>query len=160
MFQEQEGQAQCPQPSQLSRKQPERPQHPIPKELSLPILRGERWVVRIGKRSPKWWWLKDKGKSLQKRNKGKSTDRSENFRSNSQAPLLASPVCIGQAQGRKETNIKGGSQEGLRPLLLRWPALRPRECTILCLPVKLSYNWKKILKCSRVSISLLRNSYV
>ena len=37
-------------------------------------------VVRIGKGSPKWWWLKDKeGKSLQKWNKNKFIDWSENL---------------------------------------------------------------------------------
>ena len=38
-------------------------------------------VVRIGKRSPEWWWLKDKeGKSPQKQNKGRSEDWSEDLR--------------------------------------------------------------------------------
>ena len=38
-------------------------------------------LVRIGKRSPKWQWLKDKeGKSLPKQNKGRSEDQSEDLR--------------------------------------------------------------------------------
>ena len=54
---------------------------PIPKELGLPSLKGECQIVRIGKRSPKWQWLKEKeGKSLLKWNKGRSEDRSENLR--------------------------------------------------------------------------------
>ena len=37
---------------------------PIPRELGLSSLEGECYGVRIGNRSPKWWWLKDKeGKS-------------------------------------------------------------------------------------------------
>ena len=38
-------------------------------------------VVTIEKRSPEWWWLKDKeGKSLWKQNKGSSEDWSEDLR--------------------------------------------------------------------------------
>ena len=33
---------------------------PTPKELDVPSLEGGMLVVRIGKRSPKQWWLKDK----------------------------------------------------------------------------------------------------
>ena len=34
------------------------------------LLRGEYQVVKIGKRSPKWWWLKDKeGKAHENRAK-------------------------------------------------------------------------------------------
>ena len=32
----------------------------FPKNWGSHLLRGEYYVVRIGKRSPKWWWLKDK----------------------------------------------------------------------------------------------------
>ena len=52
-------------------------------------------------------------------------------------PLLASPVCTGQARGRGgDKHIKGGSQDGLRPFLLGQPALVPQECPIVCLPSK------------------------
>ena len=52
----------------------------IPKELGLPSLEGECQGVKIGKRSPKQWWLKDKeGKTLQKQNKGRSKDQIENL---------------------------------------------------------------------------------
>ena len=45
------------------------------------LLRGECQVARIGKRNPKWQWLKDKeGKSPLKQNKGRSEDQSENLR--------------------------------------------------------------------------------
>ena len=37
-------------------------------------------VIKIEKMSPKWQWLKDKEKSLQKRNRRKSADWSESFR--------------------------------------------------------------------------------
>lgn len=37
-------------------------------------------VVRIGKKSPEWRWIKDKdGKSPQKQNKGRSEDQSEDL---------------------------------------------------------------------------------
>ena len=54
----------------------------INKELGLlPSLSGECQVVRIGKRSPKQQWLKDKEeKSLQKQNKRRSKDQTENLR--------------------------------------------------------------------------------
>ena len=45
----------------------------FPKNWASHLLRGECQVVRIGNRSPKWRWLKDKeGKSLGKQNKGRS----------------------------------------------------------------------------------------
>ena len=53
---------------------------PIPQELGLPSLEGRR-LGRIRKRSPKWWWLKDKeGESPQQYNKGSSEDQSEDLR--------------------------------------------------------------------------------
>ena len=53
----------------------------FPKNWASQLLRGKGEVVRIGKRSPKWWWLKDKeGKSPQKQNKGRSKDWSEDLR--------------------------------------------------------------------------------
>ena len=43
---------------------------PIPKESGLPSLEGECYIIRKGKRSPEWWWLKDKkGKSHKNRTK-------------------------------------------------------------------------------------------
>ena len=45
----------------------------FPKNWASHLLRGECSVVRIGKRSPKWWWLKDKeGKSPRKQNRQRS----------------------------------------------------------------------------------------
>ena len=64
-------------------------QQEVARETSMPLfpenwtshpLRGDCQVVRIGKRSPEWWWLKDKEKSPQKWNKGRSEDQSENLR--------------------------------------------------------------------------------
>ena len=53
----------------------------FPKNWASHLLRGgECQVVRIGKKSLNWWWLKDKEKSLRKWNKRKSMDWSENFR--------------------------------------------------------------------------------
>ena len=58
---------------------------PIPEELGLPSLEGGM-LGRIGKRSPKWRWLRQ----------GRSKDQSEDFRQNKQHSRL-SPICIGQA---------------------------------------------------------------
>ena len=42
----------------------------FPKNWASHLLRGECQVVRIGKRSPKWWWLKDlEGKARESRTK-------------------------------------------------------------------------------------------
>ena len=70
-------------------------------------------------------------------------NQSENLRWNKHAPFLASPICIGQAQGGiGDKHIKGGSQDRLRPLLWDQPTLTPRGCTFLCLLNKtLSSNW-------------------
>ena len=57
---QQEGEAQWPSPSQFSRKQPENLTPLFPKIWPFHLLKEEYLVVRIGKRSPKWWWLKDK----------------------------------------------------------------------------------------------------
>ena len=46
----------------------------IPKELGLPSIEGGMLVVRIGKRRPKWQWLKDKeGKQTNKQKHKKGT---------------------------------------------------------------------------------------
>ena len=68
---------------------------PIPKELGLPSLEGGM-LGRIGKRSPKWRWLRQ----------GRSEDQSEDFRQNKQNKQHSwlSPICIGQAQV-EEKNI-------------------------------------------------------
>ena len=40
----------------------------VPNNWASHLLRGEYQVVKIGKRSPKWWWLKDKeGKAHENR---------------------------------------------------------------------------------------------
>ena len=53
----------------------------FPKNWASHLLSGECQVVRIGKRSPKWGWLKDKeGESPQKWNKERSKDQSEYLR--------------------------------------------------------------------------------
>ena len=56
----------------------------LPKNWASHLLRWESQVVRIQKRGPEQWWLKDKeGKSPQKQNKqnkGSSEDRSEKLR--------------------------------------------------------------------------------
>ena len=56
---------------------------PIPKELGLPSLKGECQIVRIGKRSPKWQWLKEKERKMStkmKNKKRKSENQNENLR--------------------------------------------------------------------------------
>ena len=55
--------------------------NPIPKELGLSSLEQGMLGSQNRKKSPEWWWLKNKeGKSLQKQNKGRSQDQSENLR--------------------------------------------------------------------------------
>ena len=62
----------------------------FPKNWASHLLKGECQVVRIGKRSPEWQWLKDKeGKSPQKQNKGRSKGQSEDLRQNKQHFWLA-----------------------------------------------------------------------
>ena len=76
--------------------------------------------VRIGNRSPKWRWLKDKeGKSPQHRTRegqGKVWWREWRLQVE-QTALLASPVCIGQAQGEENT-YKRSCHNALPPALL------------------------------------------
>ena len=57
---QQEGGNQCPLPSQLSRKYPETSMPLFPNNWACHLLREECQILRIGKRSPKWQWLKDK----------------------------------------------------------------------------------------------------
>ena len=115
---------------------------PIPKELGLPSLEREMLGNRIGKRNPKWQWLKDKRKSPWKWNKRKSADQSENLRWNKCAPFLASPNLhrAGEGGGDK-TYFKKGSQDTLGPLL--WGGLPS------CFEGILSYLPNKSLSCNR-----------
>ena len=53
------GRPNAPSPSQFSRKQPEKLRCPYSPRIGPPISWGGR-LGRIRKRSPKWWWLKDK----------------------------------------------------------------------------------------------------
>ena len=66
-------------------------------------------VVRIGNRSPKWRWLKDKeGKSPRKQNKASSEDWNEDLRQNKQHSWLT-PLTQARPRGRKK-HIKGGAK--------------------------------------------------
>ena len=94
-------------------------------------------VVRIGKRSPKWGWLKDKeGKSPRKQNKGRSkkgprTGVRTSGRTNS---TPGQPNYIRQAPGGREKHIKRGAKgSGLSLLFvsLDQHALAPRRCIFL-----------------------------
>ena len=67
-------------------------------------------------------------------------DQSENSW-NKHTCFLASPICLGQAQWGEDKCIKGGSPEGLRPLLWGWPALMTRRWNYpLIFLIKLSCN--------------------
>ena len=69
-------------------------------------------VVRIGNRSPEWWWLKDKeGKSPRKQNKGKSEDQSEDLRQNKQHSWLAQ-FTQGRPRGEEKTYKKRSQRAG------------------------------------------------
>ena len=107
----------------------------FPKNWASYLLKGECQVVRIGKRSLEWWWLKDKeGKSPQKQNKGRSEDGSEDLRQNKQHSWL-SPICRGQAQV-EEKNIKGGAKALSHGLSLL------RVCTLFSLSLSLLLSSK------------------
>ena len=87
----------------------------FPKNWTSHLLRGECQVVRIGKWSPEWRWLKDKeGKSPQKQNKGRSKDWSQDLRQNKQHSWLAQ-FTYSRPRGRRknmckeETKVQGGS---------------------------------------------------
>ena len=69
-------------------------------------------VVRIGNRSPEWWWLKDKeGKSPQKQNKGKSEDQSKDLRQNKKHSWLAQ-FTQGRPRGKEKTYKKRSQRAG------------------------------------------------
>ena len=63
-----------------------------------------------------------------------------------QTALLASPIYIGQAQGKERKTYKKRSQNWARACLLfslhllGQPTLTHRGCIFLCLPIKLSCN--------------------
>ena len=101
-------------------------------------------VVRIGKKQSKMVVAK-----RQKRRKACVNGARENPRTRVRTlGETNSLICIGQDQGGGgDKCIKGGSQDGLRPLLCGQPALTPWGCTFLCcLPGKtLSCNQAKTL---------------
>ena len=118
-------------------------QQKVARETSMPLfpnnwashlLRGSCWVVRIGKRSPKWPWLKDKEREKPVKMEQKKIRELELEPQVKQTALLASPIYKGQAQREETKYIKRGAKIG--PLPLSQPALMPREYTILCLPNK------------------------
>jgi len=108
----------------------------IPKEICS--------VVRIGKMSPKWQWLREKPAKIEQRKvKGRSEDRPEWGLQVEQHSWLK-PICIGQAQG-EEKNIKRGAKG-------RSPA-PPRACALsLSLPLPLPH----VLGCSSLHVFGLR----
>ena len=78
-------------------------------------------VVRIGNRSPEWQWLKVKeGGSLQKQNKGRSKDWSQDLRWNKQFYPTSAPIYIRQAHGEEKTYKK--RSQGERGLSLSLPS--------------------------------------
>ena len=90
----------------------------IPKNWASHLLRGECYVVRIGKKSPEWQWLKDKaGKSLRKQNKGRPKDWSEDIRQNKQHSWLAQ-FTQGRPRGGEKNMKRGAKGPGVSLLLL------------------------------------------
>ena len=82
----------------------------FPKNWASHLSRGECQVVRIGKRSPEWWWLKDKeGKHPQKQKKGRSEDQNEDLRQNKQRSWLAQ-FTYSRPRVRKKKDIKRGAK--------------------------------------------------
>ena len=82
--------------------------------------------------------MKKKGKSPWKRNKRKSADHCENFRWNKHAPFLASPICIGQAEGGSDKTCKKREPRRSESSFMGSlsPTHTPWGCAILCLPNK------------------------
>ena len=92
-------------------------------------------AVRIGKRSPKWQWLKDKerGKPMKKeQRKILRTGVRTSGETNTPASWLAL-ICIWQAQKVGDKNVKKRESKQVGPLHWGQPAFTPRGCTILCL---------------------------
>ena len=112
----------------------------FPKNWASHLLRGECQVVRIGKWNPEWWWLKDKeGKSLQKQNKGRSEDQSEDLRQNKQHSW-PTQFTQGRLRGRRKKHKKRSQRARGLSLslslsfslrLLGRHALMPRGCIFL-----------------------------
>ena len=73
-------------------------------------------------------------------------DKSEKFGWNKHFPFLASPICIGRAQERGDKIYKKIKPRQIEALSL-WsqPALTLRGYTILCVLIKLSWNWAATL---------------
>ena len=126
-------------------------QQKVARETSMPLfpnnwashlLRGSCWVVRIGKRSPKWPWLKDKEREKPVKMEQKKIRELELEPQVKQTALLASPIYIGQAQGEEEKHIIRGAKIGpLVSLLFKsfgvgQPDLIPQGSIFLCLPNK------------------------
>ena len=89
----------------------------FPKNWASHLSRGECQVVRIGKRSPEWWWLKDKeGKNPQKQKKGRSEDQNEDLRQNKQCSWLAQ-FTYSRPRGRRK-NIQKEEPKGWGSLSL------------------------------------------
>ena len=85
----------------------------------------------IRKRSPKWWWLKDKERKKPMKMDQKKIWGLEWEIQVKQTAVLASPIYIGQAQGEETKYIKRGAK--IEPLLWDQPTLVPWGRTILCL---------------------------
>ena len=90
-------------------------QQKVARETSMPLfpnnwashlLRGSCWVVRIGKRSPKWPWLKDKEREKPVKMEQKKIRELELEPQVKQTALLASPIYKGQARGGGNKCIK------------------------------------------------------
>ena len=90
-------------------------------------------VVRIGNRSPEWWWLTDKeGKSPRKQNKGKSEDQSEDLRQNKQHSWLAQ-FTQGRPRGEEKTYKKRSQRAGDLSLSLSHPHTLAHSPTLFSL---------------------------
>ena len=79
----------------------------IPKNWASHLLRGVFQVVRIGKRSLKWWWQKDKQreKPTQREQRKNTQTRVRTSGETNTPPSWLALVCIAQAQRVRRQNI-------------------------------------------------------
>ena len=93
--------------------------------VSFTFKQGDCQVVRIGNRSPEWWWLKDKeGKSPQKQNKGLPRTRVRTSGTTNSTPGQPGQPNLHTAGPGGGENIKRGAKG-------------PGVCLSVCLSVSL-----------------------
>ena len=108
--------------------------------VSFTFKQGDCQVVRIGNRSPEWWWLKDKeGKSPQKQNKGLPRTRVRTSGTTNSTPGQPGQPNLHTAGPGGGENIKRGAKG-------------PGVCLSVCLSsLSLSFSLSRSLSLSCAS---------